>query len=1101
MARQGSYVNLHTHSTYSTLDGFSRVEEYVDRAKALGMPAIALTDHGNVSGWLDLIDATETAGIKPLFGSELYQSRKTRHDRDPEELARKVGPEFEQRGPYHLTVLSRSDTGYRNLIKLSSRSYLEGWYDKPRIDHELLSEHGDGLIVLSGCLGGEVCQALLRDDFSHALEAAAFFQDAVGKDNFYIEVMNHDIPEERAVTPALLEIATKIGARVVPTCDSHYADPADSHKHDFSLCVATSATLDKEDRFKFQGTEFHLRSYDEMATRFEPEWLANTLLVGESVECSPDFGNVYFPDFPLPPGQEAEPYFEGLVWEGLRRRYGDPLSEAVVDRATYELRVIKAQGFINYFLVVSDVTTWADTHGVRRGPGRGSAAASIAGYALGITNLDPLYYKLPFERFLVEGRKSPPDIDLDFDDRTRDKVIGYVREKYGSDRVTNICTFNRIGARQAIRDSARVHGFTYSEGDKVAKLVPAPIMGFSSPLADAVESPELEALIAGDETSRVIVDSAFWLEGLIRQTGVHPAGVVITPTTTTDFIPVMQRGPKKPVVTQWDMHGVELAGQLKIDFLGLRTLGTLDLCLEMLGEGGPTLESIPLDDSVTYRTLCSGQSKGVFQLEGGPMTELTVALAPDCIEDLMALVALYRPGPMGSGMDKLYVERKHGREETTPLHPKLEPVLRSTYQIILYQEDVLAVARTLAGFDPLQSDDLRKAIGKKMPAKIALFRELFVEGCSATSDVAPRVSNSLYTDIEHHGAYSFNRAHAASYALIAYWTAYCKVHFPDAYMAALLSTVTKDREKTGVYLRECRRLGIEVLPPQVGRSRHDFTVTEPGRILYGYRSIRGIGPAVANPLGAETRLYDGVDQFLREGPVSALDRDVFERLVHSGALDELAGEELPQGVASREARNDYLRQEYESLSAYVSEHPMAGVLHLLGPHVTAEIVGLAGTSEGVEVVVAGVVTGMMQKRSKKGNISLFFDLEDLSGTTQVYVFPRDVARVGHLVANGAIVLVTGRVAHEGDEEQVTRLLFRDLTVPELPDDIAAGPPVWLKAKDVDHTKIARMASLIAGRAGDSPLYLEVGDGRHTLVFRYSSPVSAEMQAELEEIVG
>jgi DNA polymerase III subunit alpha len=1097
------YAPLHLHSTYSTLDGFGHIERYVERAVELGLPALALTDHGNLSGWLDLLDAAGSAGIKPLPGLEAYQARKSRFDHDEEELA---GPtnDFEQRGPYHLTLLARTDVGYRNLIKLSSRAFLDGYYRQPRLDHELLAEHADGLIILSGCLNGEVQQALLRDDPDAALAAAAFFQDAVGRDNFYIELMDHGIPEQRLVNPALLGIAKALSARVVATGDCHYVDPSDAHRHDFALCVSTSATLDQEQRFRFNGPNFHLHTPEEMAALFEPEWLSNTLRVAESVELSPQFGNVYFPDFPLPGGgTQYEDYFEELVWQGLRQRYGIVPSDEVVERAKYEIRVIKAQGFVNYFLVVSDLTRWADENNVRRGPGRGSSAGSICSYALGITGLDPLRFGLLFERFLVEGRKNPPDIDLDFDDRHRDRVIDYAREKYGTDRVVNICTFNRIGARQAIRDSARVLGCTFAEGDKVAKMVPPPVMGFSKGLGDVAGTPDMVALCAGDSTSRRIVDSAFWLEGLIRQTGMHAAGVVISPSATTDYVPVMQKGVDKPVVTQWDMEGVERCGQLKIDFLGLRNLGTLDLCLEMLGADAPVLEELPLDDKATYELLCQGHSKGVFQLEGENMRELMQALAPTCIEDLMALVALYRPGPLGSGMDKQYVERKHGRSAVHVLHPKLESVLATTYGLIVYQEDVLAVVRTLADFSAAEADDLRKAIGKKQVDKIGLFRQRFVEGCVEHSAMPrPRgVANQLYSDIEHHGAYSFNRAHAASYGLIAYWTAYCKAHFPDQYMAALLSSVSRVRDKTAAYLQECRRLQIKVLPPEVGRSQANFRVTQPGEILYGFLSIDGIGPAVAEPL-MNGPVYANLHQFMRNAPLAALDKGAIERLLFSGAFDHFAADDFMDAALTRADRGTYLEREHSCLSAYVTEHPMAGVDYVLESQVTAEIGGLAMAEHGSKVTVGGVISGMKLKPAKRGGFSLRFDIEDLTGFINVFVFPGSAERVAAMLSDGGIALVDGRVSHEGDDEhQVVRLLFSDCRIPELPEDIASGPPIRLRTKCVpDHSKISMLSALVEAHPGDSPVYLEVQEGPLALTFQMSAAVAPEVRDALEEVI-
>ena len=660
------------------------------------MSGLATTDHGNIHSWLDFYDAGKSIGVKPILGSEFYQARKTRFDRDEEERSGPAKNEWEQRGPYHITILAKNNIGYHNIINISSKSFIDGYYGKPRIDHSLIEEYSEGIIVLSGCLNGEVAQALLRNDYQFALSAAKKMQDIVGKENYFIEIQDHGLSEQRKISNLLIEIAQEIGAKIVPTGDCHYVHKKDAQAHDIMLCVATNSNVNTPDRFSFSGEEFYLQSYNEMASRFPKDWLDNTMLVNDMVDVDLSFGEIHFPNFPIPTKEGSIEYFERLAWEGLKRKYGDPLPQEILDRALHEIRVVKDMGFPEYFLVVSDLVRWAKTNDIRVGWGRGSAAGSVLSYAFDITNLDPIRFGLLFERFLVEGRKSMPDIDLDFDDRHRDKVIEYAKNKYGEDKVAHICTFNRTGARQSLRDAARALGYDFSGGDKIAKLVPPPVLGVSKSLSECMEVEEFKSEYESNKDSKKIVDTALGLEGLVRQTGIHAAGVVISKNKLTDYLPIMQKGVDNPVVTQWDMGRVEQCGLLKIDFLGLRNLGVIDSCLKLIKKKQNIeidLDSIPLDDKRTYEELCRGNAVGVFQLESSGMRQLMVQLQPQNIEDIMALISLYRPGPMGSGMDKLYIDRKHGRAKVSYDHQKLEKVLAPSLGIMLYQEDVLGVAR------------------------------------------------------------------------------------------------------------------------------------------------------------------------------------------------------------------------------------------------------------------------------------------------------------------------------------------------------------------------------------------------------------------------
>lgn len=1092
------------------LDGLAQPKKLVERAAQLGMPALAFTDHGNIHGWLDFYDACTKRSdsdeklpnedvpiVKPILGLEAYQARKTRFDRDDEERAGRANDELIQRGPYHLTILAKNLTGYRNLMKLSSRAFLEGYYGKPRVDHQLIAEHSEGLIILSGCLNGEVQQALLRGDRQYALHAAARWQEIVGKENFYIEVQDHGVPEQLQVKQDTIEIAKKLCAPIVPTGDCHYVVKEDAHSHDVMLCVSTGATLDQENRFKFYGPEFYLKSYDEMLERFPDEWLHNTLEVAEQVDLELSFGELYFPDFALPSGETTDSLLEREVYSGLRLRYGDPLPQRVLDRAEHELRVVKKMGFQSYFLVVGDIVQWAKDQSIRVGWGRGSAAGSILSYALGITNLDPLRFGLLFERFLVEGRKSMPDIDLDFDDRYRDRVIDYARSKYGNDRVAHICNFFKEGARAAIRDSARALGYDYALGDRTSKMVPPPKLGVSKSIEESLATEDLRKAYNSDKDVKRIVDAAKGLEGLIRQTGVHAAGVLIAPGPLLDYIPLMQKGEGEPIITQWEMNATERTGLLKIDCLALRNLGVIDMTIENLNST-LSVDDIPLDDLRTYEQLCAGFSSGVFQLESSGMREMMLSMQPSTIEDIMALISLYRPGPLGSGMDKDYISRKHKRSQVEYAHPKLRDILETSYGIMLYQEDVLAVASHLAGFSPGEADDLRKAIGKKEMKKIGKFQEAFVQGCKETSNVPKGVAEKIYSDIKYFGGYGFNRAHAASYAMVSYVTAYFKFNHPAEYMAALLTSVS-DKERIAPYLNECRRMGIKVKPPSINKSAQNFQVVSEKEVLFGLASISGIGSSIVGSI-LTSRQYDSytsVFDFMRRCDPAVLNKSALEHLIRAGALDELV-DDRPERILTRQEKLNILELEKQELGLYVSDHPLLGVWNQMEPDVDCTLHELEARSPGETVTVAGLVTKALKKTTKRGAQMYILTLEDLSGTVEVLMFPKETMKYGGAIVEGDIVFVNARVQKDGDDEHpVTKLYFSGYRKPEI-GDYSVGESIVLQFRNPPtHDIIKQIKELIEETPGDSPVLLEFPHGRHTVSLAFKKPTSLSMKETLE----
>lgn len=1005
-----------------------------------------------------------------------------------------------------MTILAKNNSGYHNIIKMSSRSFLEGYYVKPRIDHDLISQHADGIIVLSGCLNSEICQALLRNDYKFALESAYAMQSIVGKENYFIEIQNHGLTEQRKISNQLVEIAKAIGAKIVPTGDCHYVHQHDARAHDVMLCVATNSTIHTPDRFSFSGDNFYLKSYQEMESLFEAEWLKNTMSVCDMVDVNLKFGEIHFPNFPIPTKESSTEYFERLAWEGLENRYGNPIPEIVVKRAEHEIKVVKEMGFPEYFLVVSDLVRWAKSNDIRVGWGRGSAAGSVLSYAFDITNLDPIKFGLLFERFLVEGRKSMPDIDLDFDDRHRDKVIEYARSKYGSDRVAHICTFNRTGARQSIRDAARALGYDFSSGDKVAKLIPPPVLGVSKNLNECMEVQEFSSLYSKDAQAKEIIDAAFGLENLVRQTGIHAAGVVISRNALVDYLPIMQKGVDKPVVTQWDMGRVEQCGLLKIDFLGLRNLGVIDTCIKLVNSKKNIkidVNKIPIDDKKTYDLLSRGQAMGVFQLESAGMRQLMVQLQPRNIEDIMALISLYRPGPMGSGMDKLYIDRRHGRSEIAYDHPKLEKVLGPSLGIMLYQEDVLGVSRELAGFSSAEADDLRKVIGKKLMDKIALFREKFVKGCESHSGLGKSIANKIYSDIEYFGGYGFNRAHAASYAMVSYITAYLKTHYTAEYMAALMSSVVGNKEKLASYLADCKKLGITVLPPSINKSGKDFEVIDDNTIIFGLSAINGIGESIAEALmevRAKDKPYKNIYDFFRRTDTSILKKSTLEHFAKAGALDELIDIQDEFDI-TRKYELDLLEKEKQELGIYVSKHPIEGMWDFLSKDVTVEIQDAYEMSSGSNHKIGGIITSVKKIITKKGQRMFKFTVEDLTGEIEVVVFPREAKSLSDdFFTEGDIVIVTGSINKENEEEtSIVKLFFNSIEKVDTSRAIGTQSIVLSFPEAPSMELVKGVYDIIEPINGPINVFLSYMENNKKVTFRFKKTTSLKIQDQIKQL--
>ncbi|MHB1584204.1 MAG: DNA polymerase III subunit alpha [Acidimicrobiales bacterium] len=926
-----SFTHLHTHTEFSMLDGAARVKDLVTAAVADGQPALGITDHGNMYGVLDFYKACRDQGLNPIIGTEAYMAGESRHER-PVRRGRvdDTGGDVEggQKLYYHLTLLAESTKGYRNLLKLSSAAYLEGYYYKPRVDWELLETHHDGLIATTGCLGGVVLQALLAGDVAEAERRAARLQDIFGRENLFVELQDHGLAAQHQTNPQLVAIARRIGAPLLATNDSHYTHRHDAEAHDALLCVQTGAVLSDTNRFRFEGTEHYLKSAAEMRHLFAelPEACDNTLLVAERAKVELELGKPSLPEFPVPDRftgdtyeARALAYLRHLTYEGAGERYGEPLPDQVRERLDYELGVIGDMGFAAYFLVVWDLIRYARESGIRVGPGRGSAAGCCVAYCLRIVDLDPIRYDLLFERFLNPGRKQMPDIDMDFDERFRGDMIRYAAERYGSDRVAQIVTFSTIKARAAVRDAARVLGLPYSVGDRIAKAMPPLVMGRDTPLWACLEkseghedgyaaAAELRTMYEQDPDARRVIDVAKGLEGLRRQDGIHAAAVVITRDPLTEYLPI-QRKPDAgvdpedaPIVTQYEMHGVEELGLLKMDFLGLRNLSVMERALDLIERSTgvrPDIDAVDLDDEPTLAMLRRADSVGVFQLEGTAMRQTLRSLAPTSFDDVAALVALYRPGPMAANMHRDYPELKNGRKALTYLHPDLEAILKDTYGLMLYQESVMRVAQRFAGYTLEEADNLRKACGKKIRAMIAAEREKFVAGC-ARQGYGEQLGTALFDIIEPFADYAFNKSHSYGYGLVAYQTAWLKAHYPVEYMAALLTSVKDNKDKTAVYLAECRNLGIEVTVPDVNRSAAEFTprlpevspdgaATRPG-IVFGLASVRNVGEGLVERIVAEREAngpFADVYDFCRRVDPVVLNKRTMESLVKAGAFDSL----------------------------------------------------------------------------------------------------------------------------------------------------------------------------------------------------------------------
>ena len=1125
------FVHLHTHTQYSLLDGAIKIAGLASRAAALGMPAVAITDHGNLFGAVEFYRAAREAGLRPVLGMEAYVAPGSRHDRSPGGA-----------GPYHLVLLARDRTGWDNLMKLASIGYLEGFYYKPRIDLESLAAHGGGLIGLSACVKGEV-NVLARAGRTEDAERAARRLADIFDGRFYLELQDHGLAQEALGNERLLEIARRTGLGLVATNDCHYLEPEHAAAHDVLLCIQTNRVRSDPRRLKFEGNRFHLRTPEEMQALFGhcPEALANTVRIAEACAVELEFGSLRLPRFPLPEGfADVDACLEHLTWEGARARYGETLSEEQSGRLRYELDVIRRMGYAGYFLIVRDFIAYARGRGVPVGPGRGSAAGSCVSYAIGITNIDPLEHQLLFERFLNPERVTMPDIDVDFSDRGRAEVIRYVIDRYGAENVAQIITFGTMAARAVVRDVGRVLGMAYPEVDRIAKLVPAELkMTLEKALAQV---PELRALADGDPRVAELLDIARVLEGLTRHASTHAAGVVITPTPLTDHVPLF-RGRDGEATTQWDMVACESVGLLKMDLLGLRTLTVVQDCLALVAARGAAidLDRLPFDDAAVFDLMSRGETVGVFQFESGGMAEYLKKLQPERLEDLIAMNALYRPGPLGSGMVESYIARKQGREKIVYEHPCLEPILKSTYGTIVYQEQVMQIASCMAGYKLGEADLLRRAMAKKKREVMKKQRETFVAGAESRQ-VARATAERVFDLMAHFAEYGFNRSHSAGYAVLAYQTAWLKAHCPVEFMAATLSSEMSDTDRIQVLLAECRRMGIAVLPPDVCASAEAFTV-EDGAIRFGLAAVKGLGRSAAAAIVTareEQGPWRGFQHFCASLEGGTANRKALEGLIQAGAFDCLCDSRarlaaaLPAaleraslerrdretgqsslfggGAAESEERcepplpdvepwdtDELLRREKAALGFYLTRHPLDPYRTLLACLGAPSLAAAAELPDRTGLQVFGVVTQTRAGTTQRGDAMVTFALEDFAGRMEVLVFGAALQECRDLLERDAPLWVTGRLAaREGRAARIFADAIRELTAL-----LSTGPlslHLALSAGESDERLLAVRAILDREPRGAVPVFMHVDQGaQHGAVVQCRSSISLS-PAGLDELV-
>nr|WP_085529612.1 DNA polymerase III subunit alpha [Kocuria massiliensis] len=1146
------FTHLHVHTEYSMLDGAARLDDLFEHAHELGMDSMATTDHGFLFGAFDFWNRARNAGIKPIIGVEAYVTPGTaRQDRTRVKFGDGGRNDVSGGGAYtHMTLLAETTQGMHNLFRASSKASLEGHFYKPRMDRELLNTYGKGLIATTGCPSGEVQTRLRLGQYQEARDAAAEFRDIFGKENYYLELMDHGLGIEKQVTSDLLRLGKDLQLPLVATNDLHYTHAEDAKAHAALLCVQSGSTLQDPKRFKFDADEFYLKSAAEMRELFRdfPEACDNTLEIAERCNVEFDTSANYMPNFPCPPGENEESWFVKEVENGLHYRFPNGIPDDVRKQAEYEVGIITQMGFPGYFLVVADFINWAKDNGIRVGPGRGSGAGSMVAYAMRITELNPLEHDLIFERFLNPDRVSMPDFDVDFDDRRRSEVIHYVTEKYGEDKVAQIVTYGTIKAKQALKDSSRVLGYPFSMGEKLTKAMPPDVMGKGISLKDVCnkdakrygEADELRELLSSDEEARKVFETAEGLEGLKRQWGVHAAGVIMSSHDIIDVIPIMRREQDGQVITQFDYPTCEGLGLIKMDFLGLRNLTIISDAIENIKANRDfdlDLETLETDDEESYRLLARGDTLGVFQLDGGPMRQLLKLMQPDHFEHISAVLALYRPGPMGANSHTNYALRKNGLQEVTPIHPELEEplaeILDTTYGLIVYQEQVMAIAQKVAGYSLGEADILRRAMGKKKKAELDRQYETFHQGM-IDNGYSEGAVKALWDILLPFSDYAFNKAHTAAYGLVSYWTAYLKAHFPQEYMAALLTSVGDDKDKLALYLNECRHMNITVLPPDVNESALNFTPVGDD-IRFGMGAVRNVGANVVSAL-VETRESQGkftsFHDFLKKVPAVVCNKRTIESMIKAGAFDDLGHRRRALSLIHEEAidatvsvkrqeaagqfdlfggfgmddddpatdltvaipdvpeweRRDMLNFEREMLGLYVSDHPLRGLDDVLGQLSDSSVQSLLdedGKPDGSVVTVAGMITSVQRKVAKSsGNAYARIELEDRTGSMEIMFFGKVYAPIAGVLTEDLICTIKGRLQRR-DDGSVT-ISAQELKVPDIDADGQKGPVILsIPEHRATESTLRELENILINHRGDAEVRINLACRTKDVLMRLS----------------
>jgi DNA polymerase-3 subunit alpha len=1101
--KQSNFVHLHVHSQYSLLDGACRIQDLVNKAAAYDMPAVAITDHGNIFGTIEFYKAATKAGIKPIIGCETYIAPGSRLDKTPR-----------NKNAHHLVLLAKNETGYRNLLKLVSSAYIDGFYYSPRMDKELLAAHSKGLLATSACIKGEVAQHVIQGNYNAALKTADEFRQIFGRGNFYLELMDHGIAEQKTANEGLLKISQELKIPVIATNDVHYLEQNQSKAHDALLCIQTQTTLSDPRRMSLSTDQFYFKSPQQMAQDFSwaPQAVKNTLEVAEKCKLDFKFDTFHLPKFECPRGKTKEDFLLELCQQGLKRRYQEVTPE-ITDRLKFELKTIKKMGFVSYFLIVWDFINFAKEHNIPVGPGRGSAAGSLVSYLLGITNLDPLKYGLLFERFLNPDRAGMPDIDIDFCYERRGEVLDYVNQKYGKEHVAQIITFGTMQARAAIRDVGRVKDVSYSEVDKIAKLIPAEL-GINIDKALEKE-PKLRALCTEDKTAKDIIETAKVLEGLTRHASIHAAGVVIGDKPLDEYVPLFKSSDDQ-ITTGYSMKGIADIGLLKMDFLGLRTLTVISKavkCVKEIHGMDLNINSVSLDDAKTYELLAQANSFGVFQLESAGMRDLLRKLKPTEFEDLIAVLALYRPGPMGSGMLDDFIKRKRGELRFEYDHPKLEPILKETYGIIVYQEQVMKIPVALAGFSLTQADHLRRAMSKKIQSVMDKMRKDFVKGCQKHSQISEQKANKLFDLIDYFSGYGFNRSHSAAYALISYQTAYLKANYPVEFMCAILNSEMNNTDKLVEYVKECEKMGIAILPPDINESDKEFQVVDPTHIRYGLLAVKNVGSTAIDSIveNRDAQPYQSLDDLCERVDLRLVNKKVLESLIKAGAMQGFGvfrsqlmaavGSALDKASRKQKEKasgqvsffdmapeqsgfnnqaqaypdlpewrqNQKLAYEKEVLGFYVSGHPLA--------HYKVEITEFANTStkdlkrtvDGENVKLVTLIDHIKLTNTKRTNERMaILRLEDMHGEVEAVVFPSAYVKLADHIQEGEVVFVSGKVNYRDDE---AKIIIEDMKL--ISDVYNAIKALNLDLFDLEQDKWRDIKERLAHFPGKIPVYVRI----------------------------